>query len=81
MTEGKLDEAEDLLVKCGFKLQSDEQRKKITNTNRHFRGIILLETLSQKFEKLKEVVSSSYDEQDAFINNLVVAVSLLLFCL
>lgn len=67
MTEGKLNEAEDLLEKCRYKLQLDEQRKKISSPNELFRGTALLEKLSQKIEKLKEVVSSSYDEQDAFI--------------
>ena len=67
MTEGKLNEAEDLLEKCRYKLQLDEQRKKISSPNELFRGTVLLEKFSQKIEKLKEVVSSSYDEQDAFI--------------
>jgi hypothetical protein len=68
MTEGKLNEAENLLEKCRYKLQADEQRKKITNPDNFFRGTILLEKLSEKLEKLKEVVSSSYDEQETFIN-------------
>lgn len=68
MTEGKLDEAEELLEKCHLKLQSDEQRKKIANPDKHYRGTTLLEKLSQKLEELKKVVSSSYDEQETFIN-------------
>ena len=68
MTEGKLNEAEDLLEKCRYKLQLDEQRKKISSPDKHFRGTILLEKLSHKIEKLKVVVSSSDDEQGAFIN-------------
>lgn len=68
MTEGKLNEAEDILERCRYKLQADEQRKKIANPDKHYRGTILIEKLSQKLEKLKEVVSSSYDEQEAFIN-------------
>ena len=50
-----------------FAVMMDEQRKKISSPNELFRGTVLLEKFSQKIEKLKEVVSSSYDEQDAFI--------------
>jgi hypothetical protein len=67
MTKGMLDEAEELLAKCRFRLQAVEQRMNMAKLEGFIRCKDQMERLMRKLEKLKKWVESSYDEQEAFI--------------
>ena len=67
MTKGMLDEAGELLEKCRFRLQSVEQRMNEAKLDGFIRCKDQMEKLMWKLERLKKWVTSSYDEQEAFI--------------
>ena len=67
MTKGMLDEAGELLAKCRFRIQAVEQRMNVAKLEGFIRCKDQMEKLMRKLERLKKWVTSSYDEQEAFI--------------
>ena len=67
MTKGMLDEAGELLAKCRFRIQAVEQRMNVDKLEGFIRCKDQMEKLMRKLERLKKWVTSSYDEQEAFI--------------
>lgn len=67
MTKGMLDEAEELLAKCRFRMQAVEQRMNVAKLEGFIRCKDQMEKLMRKLERLKKWVKSGYDEQEAFI--------------
>lgn len=67
MTKGMLDEAGELLEKCHFRLQAVGQRMNMAKLESFIRCKDQMEKLMRKLERLKKLVKSSYEEQEAFI--------------